>query len=262
MNLTILNLEVKENVAVIKMNNPPVNALTPTFLEEFRFVIEKIRSSEDSRAAVLASKCPGFFSAGDDIRKLKDIDEALIALLPEVHSVLSEFEALPIPTIAAINGHALGGGLELALTCDFRFMGKDSGRIGLPEVRLGMIPAFGGTQRLPILVGKSKAIEMMYKGLQITPEEAKEIDLINNIFPEETLYEKSFDYARRLARQATGAIARIKKCVHTGISEGFEKGLSMERASFRENIVTSDAAEGIDAFLSGRKPEFKGNLKK
>jgi enoyl-CoA hydratase len=258
MKLTVLDFEITEDVAIIKMNNPPVNALTPTFLEEFRFLIGEIQNPGKIRAAMLASQCPGFFSAGDDVTKLKDIDEDLIALLPEVHAVLNKFEELPIPTVAAINGHALGGGLELALTCDFRFMGKDSGRIGLPEVRLGMIPAFGGTQRLPILVGKSKAIEMMYKGLQITPEEAKQINLINDIFIGETLYEQSCDYARRLARQATGAIAKIKKCLHTGIYEGFEKGLSMERESFRENIVMPDATEGIDAFLSGRKPKFTG----
>ena len=258
MKFSVLNFDTTQNVAVIKLNNPPVNAMTPAFLEDFEKLLEIMENSSGIRAAIIASECPGFFSAGDDITKLKDIDEDMVALLPRVHLMMNALESLPIPTVAAINGHALGGGLELALTCDFRFMGDNAGRIGLPEVRLGMIPAFGGTQRLPLVVGKTKAIEMMYKGLQITPEEAKQIGLINDVFPQDKLYEMSFDYAKRLAMQATGAIAKIKKCVHAGLYEGLEKGLAMEQTAFKENIFTPDAKEGVDAFLSGRKPEFKG----
>jgi enoyl-CoA hydratase/carnithine racemase len=172
--------------------------------------------------------------------------------------MMNTLESLPVPTVAAINGHALGGGLELALTCDFRFMGDAAGRIGLPEVRLGMIPAFGGTQRLPMVVGKTRAIEMMYKGLQIKPEEAREIDLINDIFPQSELYDRAFNYAKRLARQATGAIGAIKKSLLTGLYHGFNKGIEVEQRAFKENIHSPDVKEGIDAFLTGRKPEFKG----
>lgn len=258
MDLSVLSFEIIDAVAIIKMNNPPVNALGPTFLDEFGKILAELEKVENARALLLASKCPGFFSAGDDIDGLKNINEDTLALLPEVHAFLNTFEALPFPTVAAINGHALGGGLELALTCDFRFMGEDSGSIGLPEVRLGMIPAFGGTQRLLHTVGKTKAIEMMYKGLQITPAEARQIHLINDIFPQAELYEKSLEYARRLARQATGAIAKIKKCVLTGLYEGFENGLTMEQEVVKENIFTPDAKEGVAAFLEGRKPEFKG----
>ena len=258
MDLTIINYKIVEQVAVITINNPPVNALTPIFLDEFESVIEKIQTTGDVRSVLMTSDCPDFFSAGDDITKLKEIDENMIALLPRVHAVLNRFEALVLPTVAAINGHALGGGLELALTCDFRFMGEDCGRIGLPEVRLGMIPAFGGTQRLPLVVGKTKAIEMMFKGLQITTDEALEIGLVNAVYERSQLYEKSLDYARRLALQATGAIGWIKKCVHEGLYSGFDKGLALEQEAFGKNIVTFDAKEGVDAFLSGRKPEFKG----
>ncbi len=258
MQLSVLQFEITNNVGVISMDNPPVNALTPSFLEDFNQIFKQFADNPEIRSALLASNCPGFFSAGDDVTKLKEIDEDTIALLPKVHEMLNAFEALPIPTVAAINGHALGGGLELALACDFRFMGQDSGRIGLPEVRLGMIPAFGGTQRLPLVVGKTKAIEMMFKGLQITPEEAKDIGLINDIHSQAELFDKSLYYAERLAKQATGAIARIKRCVQTGLYEGFQKGLAMEKKAFRENIVSRDAKEGIDAFLTGRKPAFKG----
>ncbi|MBW1787039.1 MAG: enoyl-CoA hydratase/isomerase family protein [Deltaproteobacteria bacterium] len=258
MEFSVLKFEIVDRIAVIKMNNPPVNALGPAFLEDFNRVLEELGENDKARAVLLASECPGFFSAGDDIEGLKNINEGLIALLPKVHAMINGFEALPFPTVAAINGHALGGGLELTLACDFRFMGEDSGRIGLPEVRLGMIPAFGGTQRLPLLVGKAKAIEMMFKGLQLTPEEARKIGLVNQVFPSEELYEKSMDYAGRLARQATGAIAKIKECVRTGLNEGFEKGLAAERRAFKENIASADAKEGVAAFLEGRKPVFNG----
>jgi len=258
MNLTVLNFEITEKVAVIKMNNPPINALTPAFLDDFNRVFKLIEDSDDARAVLIASKCVDFFSVGDDVTKLKEIDEDLIALQPKAQEMMNKLETIPLPTIAAINGHALGGGLELALCCDFRFMGEDSGVVGLPEVRLGMIPAFGGTQRLPQIIGKTRAIEMMMKGLQIKPQEAKNIGLINDVFHKEKLYEKSFNYAKRLARQATGAIAKIKQCVNTGFNEGFERGLLMEQNLFKENIVKPDVKEGINAFLNNRKPEFTG----
>jgi enoyl-CoA hydratase/carnithine racemase len=258
MDLTVLDFEITKNVAVITMNNPPINALTPVFLKDFDQVFKLINRSEDARSVLIASKCPDFFSVGDDVTKLKEIDDDLIALQPKAQEMMNTLEALPLPVVAAINGHALGGGLELALCCDFRFMGEGSGVIGLPEVRLGMIPAFGGTQRLPQIIGKTRAFEMMVKGLQIKPEEAKNIGLINDVFSKEDLYEKSFNYAKRLARQATGAIASIKRCVQTGLNEGIEKGLLMEQALFKENIIKPDVKEGIDAFLNGRKPEFTG----
>ena len=258
MDLAVLDFTIKENVAVITMNNPPINALTPVFLKDFNQVVSIINRSDDARAVLIASNCPDFFSVGDDVTKLKEIDEDLIALQPSAQKMMDNLEAIHLPTVAAINGHALGGGLELALCCDFRFMGEDSGVIGLPEVRLGMIPAFGGTQRLPQIIGKTRAIEMMFKGLQIKPAEAKNIGLINDVFPKEKLYEKSFDYAKRLARQATGAIAKIKQCVNTGLNKGIENGLLMEQKLFKENIIKPDVTEGIDAFLNGRKPEFTG----
>jgi enoyl-CoA hydratase len=258
MKLSVINFAIVEDVAIISLNNPPVNALTPAFLDDFECVVEKVEGAGSARSVLLASECDDFFSAGDDISTLKEINQEMIALLPRVHEVLNRFERLALPTVAAINGHALGGGLELALTCDFRFMGKACGRIGLPEVRLGMIPAFGGTQRLPLAVGKTKAMEMMFKGLQLSDGDALRIGLVNDVFERPQLYEKSFDYARRLALQATGAIGWIKKCVHEGLHNGIDKGLALEREAFKKNIVTFDAKEGVDAFLSGRKPEFKG----
>jgi enoyl-CoA hydratase/carnithine racemase len=258
MNLSVLTYEIVDSVAVVTMNHPPVNALGPSFLEDFEQVMDRLARTGEARAVLIASACDGFFSAGDDIAALKELDESLLDTLPHALAMLDRLETLPLPTVAAINGHALGGGLELALVCDFRFMGAGSGQIGLPEVRLGMIPALGGTQRLPLLIGKAKAIEMMFKGLQLTPEEAERVGLVTAVFPQADLQERSLDYATRLARQATGAIARIKTCVNTGAREGFARGLAAESAAFRENIVSRDAREGVDAFLAGRKPVFGG----
>jgi enoyl-CoA hydratase/carnithine racemase len=256
--LTVLRYEVSDQVARIAIHNPPVNALDTRFLEEFEAVLDRLSQPGEARAVVLRSDCPGFFSAGDDVRELREIRPDTLAALPRAHALLNAVESLPLPTIAAINGHALGGGLELALTCDLRFMGEDSGRIGLPEVRLGMIPALGGTQRLPPLVGKGKALEMMFKGLQLTPEEAERIGLVNAVFPQAELEERVQDYAARLARQATGAIARIKGCVHAGIYQGTAQGLAEERRAVVENFQSPDVREGVDAFLAGRKPQFRG----
>jgi enoyl-CoA hydratase/carnithine racemase len=192
------------------------------------------------------------------VRELREVRPETLAALPRAHALLDALESLPLPTIAAINGHALGGGLELALACDLRFMGEDAGRIGLPEVRLGMIPALGGSQRLPLLVGKGRAIEMMFKGLQLTPQEAERIGLVNAVFPQAELEERVQDYAARIARQATGAIARIKGCVNKGIREGFDQGLAEERRAVVENFESPDVREGVEAFLDGRKPRFRG----
>ena len=256
MNLNVLRFEMIDSVAIVKMNYPPVNAMTKAFLDDLKKVLHNVRKKLKPRSLLLTSDCPGFFSAGDDINTLQNIDSSMIKLLPEVHSALNDFEQLPFPTIAAINGHALGGGCELAMVCDFRFMGDNCGKIGLPEVRLGMIPVFGGTQRLPQLVGKAKALEMMIKGLQLDPKDALKIGLINDIFPQSELYDQSLYYAKRLACQATGAIARIKACVNAGYRDGIEKGLAKEIEVFGENIETHDAKEGVSAFLEGRKPNF------
>jgi enoyl-CoA hydratase/carnithine racemase len=256
--LSVLRYEVTDRVARVAMHNPPVNALDTRFLEAFETVLDRLSRPGEARCVLLRSDCPGFFSAGDDVRELREIRPETLAALPRAHALLSALESLPLPTVAAINGHALGGGLELALTCDLRFMGENSGRIGLPEVRLGMIPALGGTQRLPLLVGKGKALEMMFKGLQLSAEEAEQIGLVNAVFPQAELELRIQDYAVRLARQATGAIARIKGCVHTGIYQGTAKGLAEERRAVVENFESPDVREGVDAFLEGRKPEFRG----
>jgi enoyl-CoA hydratase/carnithine racemase len=258
MDLSVLRYEVVDSVAVIRMSHPPVNAFGPAFLEDLETVVGRLDKPGEARAALITSAIPFLFSAGDDVSQLREIDDSLLELHPRAVAALDAFEALPMPTVAAINGHALGGGFELALTCDFRFMAAGPGLVGLPEVRLGMIPAFGGTQRLTQLVGKAKALELMFKGLQLTPEDAVQAGLVTEVIPAEELYDHSFGYAARLARQATGAIASIKSAVNAGLREGFARGMEEEARVFRRNIRSHDAQEGVAAFLDGRKPNFKG----
>lgn len=258
MDLSVLKYEVVDSVGVIQMSHPPVNAFGPAFLEDLEAVLERLGRREEARAALITSELPGLFSAGDDVSQLRQIDDSLLELHPRAVAALDRFEALPIPTVAALNGHALGGGFELAMTCDFRFMADGPGRVGLPEVRLGMIPAFGGTQRLTQLVGKAKALELMFKGLQLTPEDALQAGLINEVLPPGELYDHCLGYAARLARQATRAIASIKSAVNIGLREGFTRGMEEEARVFHDNIRSHDAKEGIEAFLGGRKPSFKG----
>ena len=258
MELSVLQYEVVDSVAVIRMSHPPVNAFGPAFLEDLETVLERLNKPGEARAALITSAIPLLFSAGDDVSQLREIDDSLLDLHPRAVAAFDALEALPMPTVAAINGHALGGGFELALTCDFRFMATGPGLIGLPEVRLGLIPAFGGTQRLTQLVGKGKALELMFKGLQLTPEDALQAGLVTALSPPEELYDHSLDYAARLARQATGAIAGIKSAVNVGLREGFARGMEEEARAFRQNIRSQDVKEGIEAFLDGRKPSFKG----
>ncbi len=247
-----------QGVAVVTLENPPVNALRADLLESFeRFLLDVLKS--DARAVLLRSACPGFFSAGDDLSALVPLPDDLPKQLRRAHRVLDSFEALPLPTVAALNGHALGGGLELAMVADFRIMAKGAGRVGLPEARLGMIPALGGTQRLAELVGKGRAIEMMFKGLQLSAEEAVDIGLVHRAVDEAELDAAALDFAVRLARQATEALAHIKRAVRVGQREGFSAGIAAEQAAFAENIVSHDAREGVRAFLAGEKPNFTGN---
>jgi len=254
-NLKVLRYEVQGVVAVVTMNHQPMNALGVRFLDEFESVLEKIGRA-DIHAVVITSACPGFFSAGYDVTLLKNIGDDHFDNLPRVHTFLNAIESLPVPTVAAINGRAFGGGLELALTCDFRFMGDASGRIGLTEIRLGLLPSFGGTQRLPRVVGKAKAIEMMFNGLMIKPEEAARIGLVTAVFPQSEVLEKSIAYAAGFSRRSAGALARIKECVNVGLREGFERGIEAEQEACRKNLVTPDAREGIAAYLEGRRADF------
>jgi enoyl-CoA hydratase len=251
----VVNLERADQIAVVTLDRPPLNALNEELVVGLASATEELRDDETVRAVVLRSSVEGVFMAGADLLEFDRIAaEPRHALA--VQDVFTAFAELPQPTVAAINGHALGGGLELALACDFRFLARAEGAlVGLPEVRLGLLPGAGGTQRLTHLVGAARATELIMKGLQLSPEEAADAGIVHFLVEPAELDERARDYAVRLARQAPVALRGIKRAIRAaGTAEGFE----VEREAFREVLGTEDARAGVEAFLNGEKPSFSG----
>jgi enoyl-CoA hydratase len=244
-----------DQIAVVTLDRPPLNALNEELVVGLATVTEELAGDETVRAVVLRSAVEGVFMAGADLLEFDRIAaEPRHALA--VQDVFTAFADLPQPTVAAINGHALGGGLELALACDFRFLARAEGAlVGLPEVRLGLLPGAGGTQRLTHLVGAARATELIMKGLQLSPQEAADAGIVHFLVEPAELDERARDYAVRLARQAPVALRGIKRAIRAaGTAEGFE----VEREAFREVLGTEDARAGVEAFLNGEKPSFSG----
>jgi enoyl-CoA hydratase/3-hydroxyacyl-CoA dehydrogenase len=206
---------------------------------------------------VVASAAPlgMVFSAGADIKAFTKMDEAGgKELIEDGHALLREFGTEGIATIAAVNSLAFGGGCELAMACDMR-IAAESAVFGQPEVKLGIIPGFGGTQRLPRLVGPQKALEMNLVGDAITAEEAYDVGLVNYLAPDHEMFDTAVSFARKLAGQAPIAVAQIKKVSHQG---DLDEGIEAEKAGFAAAFFSADAKEGIGAFLGKRTPHWKG----
>jgi enoyl-CoA hydratase len=251
----VVSLERDEQIAVVALDRPPLNAIDAQLVTELAAATAELAADDATRAVVLRSAVEGVFMAGADLVEFERIaSEAERATL--VQDVFTGFAELPQPTVAAINGHALGGGLELALACDFRFLARAEGALlGLPEVRLGLLPGAGGTQRLTRLVGPGRATELIMKGLQLSPQEAADEGLVHFLVEPEELEERARDYAVRLARQAPLALRGIKRAIRAaGRSDGF----AVERDAFREVLASEDAERGVKAFLEGEKPSFSG----
>jgi enoyl-CoA hydratase/3-hydroxyacyl-CoA dehydrogenase len=204
---------------------------------------------------VLASPNPALFCAGADIKAFTKMDEAAGRdMLDRAHGLFRAFEQSRVMTIAAVNGMALGGGCELAMACDVRLAGF-SASFGQPEIALGIIPGFGGTQRLPRLVGPAKALEMNATGEPISAPEAFEYGLVNRIVPDHELFDEALGWGRKFARQAPLALEQIKRVSHAG---DLDEGIEAEKQGFITAFTSEDAREGISAFLGKRTPEFKG----
>jgi enoyl-CoA hydratase/3-hydroxyacyl-CoA dehydrogenase len=207
------------------------------------------------RALVVASASPVVFSAGADIKAFTKMDEASgKELVDSAHRLLRDIETSDVATIAAVNSLAFGGGCELAMACDFRIAAQ-SATFGQPEVKLGIIPGFGGTQRLPRLVGEHKALEMNLIGDAITAGEAYEYGLANAVVPDHELLETALSWARRLSEQAPIAVGQIKKVSAQG---DLDEGIEAEKAGFAAAFFSEDAKEGIGAFLGKRAPKWQG----
>ena len=206
-------------------------------------------------AMIVASPNPALFCAGADIKAFTQMDEAGGKdLLDRAHALFRSWERSRIMTIAAVNGLALGGGCEIAMACDVR-LAAFSASFGQPEINLGIIPGFGGTQRLPRLVGPAKALEMNTVGDPISAEEAYEFGLVNRLVADHELFDTALAWARKFAGQAPVALEQIKRVSHAG---DLDEGIEAEKAAFGAVFASEDAREGISAFLTKRKPEFKG----
>jgi len=254
----VVKLETRgDGVAIAWLANGQMNSISPQVIEDLGKVWSKIKNSHpstDVHALVIASSNPFLFSAGADIKAFTSMDEGAEQLIHDAHALLREFGTHGIATIAAVNGLAFGGGCELAMACDVRIAAR-SAIFGQPEIKLGIIPGFGGTQRLPRLVGENKALEMNLVGDPIAAEEAFELGLVNRMSEDHELLDTALSWARKLAAQAPLALEQIKRVSGAG---DLDEGIEAEKRGFATAFLSADAKEGISAFLGKRAPRFTG----
>jgi len=248
-------------VVVIELCDPPANTYTYEMNRQLDDAILKARMDNDAHVIVLTGSGDKFFSAGANIKMLASVDPTFkYYFCLHANETLLRLEHTPKLVIAALNGHCVGGGLEIAMAADLRIARKDAGKIGLPEVNLGVLPGTGGTQRLSRLVGKSKAIELMVTGNTYSFEEALEFGIINDIYEREGFMENIMEYARQFCppNKAAKAVGRIKRAVQTGWEIPLESALAVERENQQLLFQSEDAKEGLSAYVEKRPAEFKG----
>jgi enoyl-CoA hydratase/3-hydroxyacyl-CoA dehydrogenase len=250
-----VKLETRGDVAIAWLANGQVNSISPDVIKDLGTVWEKVKSGGKVRAMVIASSSPVVFSAGADIKAFTKMDESSGAeLINSGHGLLRDLGQARVATIAAVNSLAFGGGCELAMACDVR-IAAESAVFGQPEVKLGIIPGFGGTQRLPRLVGYEKALELNLVGDAIGAGEAFEFGLVNRVVPDHELLDTALSWARKLAGQAPVAVGQIKEVSAQG---DLDEGIEAEKRGFAAVFGSDDAKEGISAFLGKRAPQWQG----
>jgi enoyl-CoA hydratase/carnithine racemase len=253
-----VTLAATDGVAVITMARPPVNAMSRAFMAELSEAGDRVQSDAAIRVAIVRSALPGTFSGGADVTELEGLNARGCAdFIALGHGVFGRLGRVPKPFIAAVNGACVGGGLELAMACDLRLAGR-SARFAQPEVNLGVVSGWGGTQRLPRLVGKSRGLEMLLLGEPVSAGEALACGLVNRVVADAALGDEALALARRLAARAPVALAKVKECVDLGFGRSLEEGLRVEARCYLEAYLTEDAREGIRAFLEKRPARFRG----
>ena len=255
----VVTFSKSDAIGSITLNRPPANSYDINFMRDLDAAIEAANGDAEIKAVILKSASEKFFSAGADVKAfMANTTAANIEMIRFAHQTLDKVAASHKVFIAAINGHALGGGLEMALACDLRFAAEGKYKLGLPEVTLGLLPGNGGTQRLPRLIGANKALEMMISGEPVGPEEALRLGIVNKLFPPDKLIEETGAYANKLAAGATVAVGQIKRAVYQGISMDLSDALALERELIEPLFDSEDAMEGLAAFTEKRPPKYKG----
>jgi enoyl-CoA hydratase len=261
---TLVHFKAKDGVALLTLDDPPANTYTYALMRQLDEGILRARMRDDVHVIVLTGQGEKFFSAGANIQMLDEVTSGFkYCFCLHANETLQRLEQTPKLVIAALNGHTVGGGLEIAMAADLRIARKDNGKIGLPEVNLGVLPGTGGTQRLARIVGKSRAIEMMVSGTTFDFDEALEYGIVNEVWEagsHDEFMEKIMDYARSFAppNRAGKAVGMIKRSVQTGWELPLAEALAVERELQQQLFQSEDAREGIRSYLEKRKAEFKG----
>ena len=247
----------EDAIGFITLDNPPANSYNQAFMEELGDAIVRAADDAGARVVILRSSSPKFFSAGADVKTFAQQDaEDSVAMIEVAHQALGRIASVPKVFIALIQGHALGGGLEMALACDLRFGARGSYKLGTPEVTLGLLPGNGGTQRLPRMIGLSRALDLMITGRRITPGQAHALGMLDRLFPAAEAEAMTLEYAHALAGGAVEAIAAIKQAAVGGIELPLDDGLARERELVGRLFRSRDAREGLTAFMEKREPVF------
>ena len=258
---TLVHYTTTDGVAVIELINPPANTYNYAMMRQLDEAIVQARFDEHVHVIVIRGAGEKFFCAGADIAMLNDVTPTFkYYFCLHANETLLRLEQTPKLVIAALDGHTVGGGLEIALACDIRIARRDSGKVGLPEVTLGVLPGTGGTQRMARALPKNKAIELMAEGKLISFEEAQELGLINYIYEPENYWEEVMNYARQFCppNRASKTVGRMKRCVQSGAEVAISEGLAIERELQQLCFQSEDAKEGIAAYNEKRKGSFSG----
>lgn len=256
MGFETITLAREETFALITLNRPPANAISEALITEVNAALTSVQTDESVRAVILTGAGDKIFCGGADLGSAfsgGDVEQ----FIRFGNSVMRKIERFPKPVIAAINGHAMGGGMEIAMACHLRLM-KESARMGQTESNLGIIPGYGGTQRLPRLIGRTKALEFLLLGTQVPAPECLALGLVNRLSKEGETLNDAKALARQLGKRAPLATAAIIKAVDEGLEAPMAKSIDIELEQFLPTLRSEDAAEGIQAFFAKREPQFKG----
>lgn len=253
--------DIEGSVAVLKFNRPKaLNAINPDLIAEANDALGRVEDDKAVKVLILTGEGEKSFVAGADISHMMNFTPLQAREFSQTgQKFMFRLEDLPMPVIACVNGFALGGGTEIAMACDFIYASENA-KFGQPEINLGVIPGFGGTQRLTRLVGKAMAKELCMTGVIINAREAKEIGLVNKVFPHNDLWEETMKTAALMASKGKIALKAIKDCIERGFDMGLRNGCFYESEAFSACMSSPDQKEGMSAFLEKRKPVFKGEL--